>query len=157
MNLITFDVNEPLLKKKDKDLLTKKTNFFIGDWCLKQENIYLPNKKKYRTPKYYHWDNHEKFTRDKIYLKKIYLIILKNLSKNLNMYHNTQYPIKYWELLISRWLWTYLGYLLDRWEIVNSVLKNNKITSTVAFNFEEKKFIPKNSSNFHQNVLWSNY
>ena len=41
MNLITFDVNEPLLKKKDKDLLTKKPNFFIGDRCLKQENIYF--------------------------------------------------------------------------------------------------------------------
>ena len=157
MNLITFDENDPLLKTKDKISLLKRKNFFIGDWCLNEENIFTLNKKKNKTPKYYHWDDHKKYEKDIVYLNKLYFKILKNLSKSLNLYHGTKYSTKYWELLLSRWILLYISYVFDRWEIVKSSIKINKISSTFVFKFDEKNFIPKNTISFNKIVTQNNY
>ena len=95
---------------------------------------------KYKTPKYYHWDAGRKLDEDFIYIKRAYSEILNNLSKSLNLYHNTQYPLRYWELLVSRWIEVYLLCLFDRWEILKSIFKKNKITSSLVFNFDQKPF-----------------
>jgi len=159
MNLITFNVNEPLLSKRDKDLLQKEKNLYIGDWCLEEENIFSSKKFSYQTPENYHWDDYQKRDQDSIYLQKIYFEVLENLAKNLNSYHHKKYPTKYWELLTGRWLTLYLLYLFDRWEIIKSVFEENKINSTVAFSFDEKKFIPKNTLTFvgmfSKNPCWN--
>ena len=148
MNLITFRHKDPLLREKDKNLSLEENNFYIGDWCLKQDNIFQLDKNKYKTPKYYHWDAGEKLNKDYIHIKKVHSVILNNLSKSLNLYHNTQYPLRYWEILISRWIELYLVYLFDRWEILRSVFEKNKITSSLVFNFNQKNFIPKNTFSF---------
>ena len=85
MNLITFSHKDPLLKKKDESLLLKKNNFYIGDWCFRQDNIFRFEKKKYKTPKYYHWDAGIKLDKDLIYIKRAHSEILNNLSKSLNL------------------------------------------------------------------------
>ena len=78
MNLITFSHQDSLLKKKDEKLLRKKNNFYVGDWCLKQDNIFLREKKKYKAPKDYHWDVSRKLDKDCIYIKKVHSEILNN-------------------------------------------------------------------------------
>jgi len=157
VNLITFSHKDPLLKKKDKSLFLKKNNFYIGDWCLQQDNIFRYEKKKYKRPKYYHWDAGAKLDKDYIYIKRVHSIILNNLSKSLNLYHNIQYPLRYWELLVSRWIELYLVYLFDRWEILRSIFKKNKIKSSLVLNFDQKNFVPKNTLSFAGMIINNNY
>ena len=38
------------------------------------------------------------------YCEKKYLVLLKDLQREFNKIHKLKYPIRYWEILIGRWL-----------------------------------------------------
>jgi len=155
MKLITFSKNDKLLSNKDQLSLLKDNKIFVGEWCINQENIFKENKEKFY--QFSHWDNTKKVTKDIKYIKKIYEKILKNLTKSLNMYHNTNYSEKYWEILLSRWLSSYISYLFDRWEISKSILKNKKIHSVINLEFKNNTFITNNSISFNNMIVSNNY
>ena len=45
------------------------------------------------------------------------------MTKYLNIYHQENRPIKYWEIIIAPWVVDILSMLWDRWEIINRSLK----------------------------------
>jgi len=155
MKLITFFKNDKLLSNKDKLSLLKDNKIFVGEWCLNQENIFKKQKEKFY--QFSHWDNTNKVTKDINYIKKIYTKILQNLTKSLNAYHSKNYSEKYWEILLSRWLSSYVSYLFDRWEISKSILKNKKIHSVINLEFKNNTFITNNSISFNNMIVSNNY
>jgi putative transferase (TIGR04331 family) len=133
MNLITFNDDEKAISSKDKKiLLAGKNNFYIGEWCLGRKNFF----KKELFLDTYKYSDLSKKNSEFFYLNKIYKLVLSNLVKSLNKYHNKKYPKKYWEVLIYRWLWTYILHLYARWEIAKKVIKIYKIKTIYDLNFE---------------------
>jgi putative transferase (TIGR04331 family) len=139
MNLITFNDDEKAISSKDKKiLLAGKNNFYIGEWCLGRKNFF----KKELFLDTYKYSDLSKKNSEFFYLNKIYKLVLSNLVKSLNKYHNKKYPKKYWEVLIYRWLWTYILHLYARWEIAKKVFKNYQVKKVYDLNFDNKLFIP---------------
>ena len=142
-----------------KNLITSKRQEVYSN-SSKQENVVIPgffydflkSKKKFKNinnEKNYHWSNKNKLKRD---LKKIFIIynkLLDNLYRKLNSIHGKSFTKKYWEALIWVWLYRYITYYYDRWEIVSSLSKkyrNNTICK--KFEFQEKYFIPKDTEDW---------
>lgn len=147
MNLVTAD-NKKLWSKNKKNLL-------VGIWCVDNEHKYKKEKnKKYLISKY-HWNDQIKFRKDLKYLEKVYNLLLNNLYLNLNKFHKSKYPRRYWEIILYKWLWVYLFRVFDCWEIIRSIKIKNKKISSKNFLYEEKNFIPKDSDEFSTSMLYS--
>ena len=147
MNLVTID-NKKLWSKNKKNLL-------VGDWCINNDHRFKKNKKVKYFVSEYHWSKESKLEKDLKYLQKVYILFLNNLCKNLNEFHNWKYPIRYWEILLHKWLWAYLVAIFDRWEIIRSIRNKNKSISTKVFRYKIKNFVPKNSFEFGRSIIYS--
>ena len=147
MNLITID-NKNLWLKSKKNLL-------LGNWCIDNIHKYKKNNKKNYLVSEYHWKNKSKFRKDLKYLCKIYNLLLNNLHLNLNNLHNLEYPRRYWEILLYRWLWSYVIMIYDRWEAIRIVKKKNKKLTSRIFFYDKKKFIANDSKEFSSSIMHS--
>jgi putative transferase (TIGR04331 family) len=146
MQLITFSEKLLIYLKKNKI----KNKFFIGEWCLEEKSFELLKKSNFIDV--YEWsDNKEK---DIKYLNYLYRNLLVKLSNSLNKYHKKKKRKKYWEQLISRWLWLYLLRTYTIWEISKKALKKYKIKSIPFFNFKNNIFVPENSDHA-RNIIQS--
>jgi len=129
--------------------LTEK-NFLIGSWCEDQENnpyASLINK--------YHWLDKVKQKKDIKYLYSKHSFLLNKLRKILNNFYNANYSIRYYEILLAKWLWRYLLFYFDRWEIVKSLEKEKNNFECRIFSFEEELFIPNNTFNYCTSIIYS--
>jgi len=150
MNLITFNDDEIAISSKDKKALSEvKKIFFIGEWCLSKKNFF----KKGLFLDIYKYSASSDKNSEFFYLNNIYKLVLDNLVRSLNKYHNKKYPKKYWEILTYRWLWTYILHLNARWEIVKKVIKNYKIKTVYDLNFDNKSFIPDSTIHFRDIMI----
>ena len=140
--------NNIVTSKKPAFLSKKDTNYLIGDWCLSDK--ILKYKYKYKNLKDY-GDDKKKIEKKLSFLFKIYIKILKNFAVALNKYHNVKLSERYWETLISRWLWHFLMFTHDRWEIVKKLKKVNGNFYNKVDNYDEKIFIKKNTRSFIHN------
>lgn len=148
MNLITRD-NNKLWSKSKKNLL-------LGNWCIDNIHRYKKNNKKNYLISKYHWNNKIKLRKDIKYLNGVYNKLLNNLCLNLNEYHGTKYPKRYWEILLYKWLWFYLVFIFDRWEMVRLVKKNKKL-SVKILEYDKKSFIPSNTFEWSSLMKDSSY
>ena len=115
-----------LIISENKELWNyKKKNILLGSWCLTQKTIFDKNNKNYEIIKY-HWADKKKLKKDLKYLKKIHNFLTKQLKIRLNNYLNKNYSLRYFEILLSKWLWRFVLFNFDRWEIVRSIHKKKK-------------------------------
>lgn len=152
MNLITLNVNDPLLKKK----INKKKSILIGDWCDVPNNIFT-YKDNYLVAKNIYKYQANKFTvKNEIrYIASIYNNILDNLYVSLNNYHNKNFNKKYWEIVIYRWLFYYIAHVFARWQIIKKIIRYNNIKSLYAIDFNCDDFRPNDTWHAH-NIMYSN-
>lgn len=133
----------------------KNINYLVGDWCI-TEKIKTHNYKIIK----YHGLNKKKLVKKNFYLFKIYLFLIKKISLSLNKYHNSNFSKKYWEILISRWLWHFIMYTYDRWEILNSLKKFNKKFYINKVYYDDSSFINNETRAFIHNShspLWNDW
>lgn len=149
INLITFNIDDENLIFDKNKFLTKKT-FLIGEWCKKNKNYYLDN--KVNSLNLYNHTKLNKKTKDAIYILKKYKELLKSLSKALNEIHHRKYSERYWEILLSRWLFTYLVDTYTAWQLTENVFKKYNINKFYQIDFEDKDFIPTSTLSFHHNA-----
>ena len=132
-------------------------NFLVGDWCLTNEI----KKKNYQFKfQKYHGENRKKLVRKINFLFKIYLYLLKKITKSLNKYHKVSFSEKYWETLLSRWLWHFLMYTFDRWEILRSLKNKENIFFTKKVIYDDKSFINNNTLSFIRSAhdpIWNSW
>ena len=67
--------------------------------------------------KKYHWDKINKLEKDINKIHIYYEVILKNLYKELNYIHGETNNQRYWELLIGPWLFQFIQFYFDKYEI----------------------------------------
>jgi putative transferase (TIGR04331 family) len=143
MNLVTID----------NKLLFKKKNLLLGSWCV--DNIYKHNNnKKIFVNLSYHWEIKSKRNKDYKYLFKLYNCFLKKLSKELNVCHGLNYSLRAWEVILFKWLWTYLVFVFDRWEQIKKASNNRKLTTKIIV-YKSKDFIPYDSYQFPSLMVYS--
>ena len=140
-----------------KDIKANIKNYFIGPWCLDLKDILKGNNKD--TLDMYLPDNINKFEKDIDYLIKNYNLMLNILCKNLNIIHGTNYKKSFWEILISRWLYTWINQVYFRWEYINKINKKFNIKKFIISKDILKNTIPINTEHAHklnrQNDKWS--
>lgn len=146
MNLIISD---------NKELWNYKNNILLGSWCLNQKSIFDLNNKNYEIINY-HWADKKKLKKDLEYLKKIHNFFSKQLRIILNNYFDKKNSLKYYEILLSKWLWRFVLFNFDRWEIVRLLNKRKNKTSAKIYNFNEEKFIPYSTYDFCTETIFSN-
>ena len=130
----TWPVNEPIL--------------FLGEWCKRfsRKKKWLNN---FNATLNYHWDDREKLRKDFNYLQELHEILLKDLSKQLNIFHNSNYSIRYWRILIGPWLGYFIQIIFDRWSTLNNALNDYDINKCYILDRKPFSFVPKDMQNFN--------
>ena len=145
MNLVTF--NEDLIKATfKKNTKVKKNIFLVENHKSKSYSINLDSEISTNKKKNY-------FN----YICNLYEDILDDLVVSLNKLHKKNFKKKYWEFLLSRWLWTYIFYTYNAWELIRIAEKNKKFQSTKVLKLNPNFFIPNNTMHFHNMAMKSNY
>ena len=55
-----------------------------------------------------------------IYLNYFYEKLILLFSKKLKKLHNINEDKKYWEIILSPWLFTMIPFIFDRWEVIKN-------------------------------------
>ena len=74
----------------------------------------------------FHWDNRIKLKKDYDYLEKLHAELLSSLKNSLNSIHELNHDLRYWQIILDPWLMDYISILFDRWETIESAIKNYK-------------------------------
>ena len=147
-NLINLTLKKKYEKKFKKIGLYNNNTYLIGDWCDLKSNFY----KKSSTFKYINFfkiKNISQKTNDSQKILRYYEKSLTFLVKNLNNIHKTKHTRRFWELLLSRWLFTFITHVYSRWDLINKVHNKYNIKTVVTNELNEKKFIPENTNHAH--------
>ena len=109
--------------ESDKPLL------FLGEWCKPYNIKHKLSKLDYKTAKPYGMDE---ISKDKSYkyICKTADLLLVELSEFLNKFHNTDYGIRYWNILLGHWLHRYVSIIFNRWFTLHDALCNYEISGT---------------------------
>jgi putative transferase (TIGR04331 family) len=153
INIINFSKN----KTSNKILNNEKVSLYIGPWCKNKINLLTENFDD--TLNFYKPTNIKEYNQDIRLLKKNYLILLKLITNILNISHNKKYKIRFWEILIGRWLNTWINSVYFRWDYINKIklktitlyvplsfTKPVELTETIRRNFASGDFAKNSSS-----------
>ena len=140
MNRLILDLNKISYKNND-------TNFFLDKFYLhllkskKKFNFVILNKNDISLKK--------QISQLKI-KKKIYNILIRELTNKLNSIHNINWRLKTWDFLLGHWLDSYISVILDRFEKIKPIF-NRKI------NISNYLFLGKSASLITNDLTEFNY
>ena len=106
---------------------TKSPVLFLGNWCLNYHNKQVWTKMNYEVldKNFFSIKNNLKINESS---KKIYEILLKELSIELNNKHQINWPIKSWRIVIGPWLYRFISCLNSKIELIKQAKnKNNNL------------------------------
>ena len=87
MNLITFNLDDKLLRNFDQKIINKKIYYFITH----TNKINTFKKNKYNVAKLYEFNKHKNLSKQIKLVNKNYNVLLFYLSKKLNEAHNKKF------------------------------------------------------------------
>jgi len=140
-----YNFNKNYNSKKTQKINTK--NYFIGPWCLNPKNILKENYKD--ALNMYSPKKKIKFSKDVDYLIKSYDLILNLIYKNLNLVHNKNYSKQFWEILVARWLYTWINQVYFRWEYIKKIKKKYNIDKFFYTKDSLNNIVPESTEHAH--------
>tara|TARA_B110000027_G_scaffold134249_1_gene165940 strand:- start:1741 stop:3495 length:1755 start_codon:yes stop_codon:yes gene_type:complete len=155
MNLITFNIDDKLLDNKHQSIVTTKKNLLFSHAY--QINKYFQKKNKYKIALPFDLDKNKNQLKKLKLIDKTYKILMEDLCKILNKAHNKNFDQKYWEILIGKWLKTFVYQMFTNWEILAKIEKKYKIKSFSKIALDDNIFIPENTSHSHSLIRTVNY
>jgi putative transferase (TIGR04331 family) len=96
---------------------TDEPVLFLGEWCKLFSQRSFWEKLSYEVLPY-HWDDRKKLYRDYLYLDKLYEQILSELSQHLNQIHGVKHSVRYWRIIVGRWLSYFIQIFYDRYQSI---------------------------------------
>jgi putative transferase (TIGR04331 family) len=148
-------VTKTLVTTADESTWPKDKNtpvLFLGEWC----KLYS-KKDSWEVLDYvvqpYHWDDRTKFKKDYYYLDGLYESVLLDLSNHLNRFHNVNYSLRYWRILLGPWLGVFIQIIFDRWSILNTAINSNTIKKCFVLDKDFHTLIPKTTQQFNSMIL----
>ena len=135
MVLITTAIKETFPENIDEKVL------FLGEWCKDYHSKSIWGNRNYVVVDTYLKDR-EKFNRNHEYLEGFYERMLQSLSNALNEYHNTNYPLRYWRIVLGHWLSAYISAVWNRWESLRIAFDNHKFGKTYLISTATTNRVP---------------
>jgi len=146
-----------------------KTNIFLGEWCLKEEDLY-----QYKNLNFKILDLEKKKNKEDIKKKfetcdYYYQRLLKDSILNLEKHYNVSWNERSWEIFLGPFLHRYVAIIYDKYHSLKYALENYKINnvklteynSFSLLSFDREDFIKKlNSDNWNLilfSLLWNKY
>ncbi|QQR81405.1 MAG: hypothetical protein IPJ69_04580 [Deltaproteobacteria bacterium] len=124
-----------------------KPVLFLGEWCKRySRKEHWSSMDAEVLP--YHWDDRVKLFSDYQYLQEFYERLLFDLSDQLNRMHGTNYGVRYWRILVGRWLGYFLQILFDRWTTIHEALAKYNLEGSIVFIDSENQLIPNDMTHF---------
>ena len=82
---------------------------------------------------FYHWNNLDKLQKDEIKIYKYYLNIANKVYEYLNEFHSEKNSKRYWEILVGPWLFQFIQFYFDKFQISKTYIykKKNKKTPSI--------------------------
>lgn len=138
---------------KEKNIFKKKNKIFIN-----LPNLYDNKKNNFYFNK--RWYSSKKLINDFTVLDKLYEKNLKNLSKILNNFHNTNYSIRYWRIILGKWLYRIICCSYEKYISIQDVQKKNKNLYFLKYQYNFNDFIPYGIEDFNYLIgthSWNEY
>jgi len=86
--------------------------------------------------------------RDLKYVQKLSECLLVELADELNKFHDTQYSIRYWQILLGNWLQRFIAVAFNRYFTIAKALENYKVSGTTVFESVGYSLATTNSMSF---------
>ncbi len=144
---------EIIITLREKNLKKRNTKLFVN-----LTNIYNNEKKLFYFNK--RWSQSDKLLKDFNYLDKIYEKNLVNLSGKLNKYHDKNFPIRFWRIIIGKWLYRFICCTYERYMSILDLNQNYRNLYFKFYQYDYKNFIPYGIEDFNYFVgthAWNNY
>ena len=106
---------------------------FLGEWCKEYSAKSSWDGRKNAVVDFYCRDRN-KFEIDHDYLEQFYERLLASLTITLNHYHNVDYSIRYWRIVLGPWLLTYVPAVWNRWESLRIAFEEYEFDETILLN-----------------------
>ena len=142
INLITFNLNKDINFNKHY----KIKNILIGDWCNLQKNYYIKN--KLDNLNFYNLNNTRQRSSDAKEIENLYKSLLIIITKNFNLLHKQNLTTRSWEIIVGRWLHTFISDAYARWQIISKLKKKYKLNIFYKLNLKDNIFIPENTVHY---------
>lgn len=143
-------MNYNLVYSKKNKFLNKCKNLIIGRWLfrdtLENKNLNIEYMNGY-------WTDKKKLSRNFKYFKKIYSKVIRELSTNLNRYHQKQFNPIQWELILYFFVHQYILIAYDRWSLIKSIKKKYKLKPIQLICYNSKNFLCEKTENIRNLVL----
>ena len=130
-----------------EDFWDKKAHtVFLGQWCLKKDlgSQNLPQSYEVMN---FPWDDSDKISRAINYCDGIYEELLGDLSRSLNLIHDSAYDTKYWRIVVGPWLLHFIHALYDRYTCLNIALNRYPSLETTLLK-KDSYIVPKDYFDF---------
>lgn len=121
---------------------TDEPVLFLGEWCKLFSQRSVWEKLSYEVLPY-HWDDRKKLYRDYLYLDKLYEQILSELSQHLNQIHGVKHSVRYWRIIVGRWLSYFIQIYYDRYQCILVAAESRKVTGTLIGKYDRKQWVPR--------------
>ena len=146
--LVTSLINNNKLNKKSNKI------YLVDDFSDLESNKNREENQIIET----NWSDN-KFTGNQNILIK-YKLLLKQLTKDLNNFHNTRYSEKFWELILGPWCITFINKYLENYYGIKEFFNKKKFSfhfiktkKNTFIPFDNKEFIIFTSNHFWQNNM----
>ena len=131
---------------------------FLGEWCKKSNRQDLWSKIEAEVAAPYGLEPNQK-VRDNDEKHEFYDALLLELSSKLNVFHQTDYSIRYWTILIGPWLDSFMMVVMNRYKSLEVALNSFQISKTILINQKDFSLTRNNYSEFRKAInsdLWNN-
>jgi putative transferase (TIGR04331 family) len=125
---------------------------FLGEWCRLYSQKHVWSQLDHEVCPY-HWDDREKLYRDYQLLDSIYESCLDQVAKQLNQLHQTDFPTRYWRIIVGPWLFYIIETLYDRYLSICAVEESDKVSNVLLPVPDSTVWAVKDFSEFLDNVL----
>ena len=132
---------------------TDKRILFLGEWCRLYSQKHIWSQLDHEVLPY-HWDDREKLYQDYLLLDQIYESCLSQLTEQLNNLHQTDFPSRYWRIIIGPWLFYIIEIIYDRYLSICAAEMSRKVTNVLLPKSHDTGWAATDFSEFRNWVIW---
>jgi putative transferase (TIGR04331 family) len=131
---------------------------FLGEWCKKSNRQHVWSSIDSEVVRPYGLDPKQRIL-DTDEMHKLYDTLIRELSVKLNDFHNKNYSVRYWTILIGPWLGSFVMVVMNRYKALEVAIDNFDISKTILINQKGFSLTKNDYSDFREAInsdLWNN-